>query len=133
MAFLYEQKLLFRHCDPAGIAFYPRLFEMMNDCVEAFFDSELNWPFERLHPGNGVPTATISAQFKAPNYLGDILLFTLRVVRLGRSSMDLETLVSCGDQLRMSFSSTLVFINDEGRPTSWPQTVRTLLTERLEQ
>ena len=27
----------FRHCDAAGIVFYPRYFEMMNDLVEDWF------------------------------------------------------------------------------------------------
>lgn len=36
MEFSYRQKVLFMHYDPAGIVFFPRYFEMMNDCVEAF-------------------------------------------------------------------------------------------------
>ena len=36
MSFTLTQKVLFKHCDPAGIVFYPRYFEMINDCVEAF-------------------------------------------------------------------------------------------------
>jgi 4-hydroxybenzoyl-CoA thioesterase len=38
MAFVMNQKVLFKHCDPAGVVFYPRYFEMINDCVEALFD-----------------------------------------------------------------------------------------------
>ena len=47
---MYEmpQKVLFKHCDPAGIVFFPRYFEMMNDCVEAFFDKVVEWPFEDI-------------------------------------------------------------------------------------
>jgi 4-hydroxybenzoyl-CoA thioesterase len=44
MLFSINQKVLFKHCDPAGIVFYPRYFEMINDCVEAFFD-EIGTPF----------------------------------------------------------------------------------------
>ncbi|MEL6103010.1 MAG: acyl-CoA thioesterase, partial [Pseudomonadota bacterium] len=28
MSFQFLQKVLFKHCDPAGIVFYPRYFEM---------------------------------------------------------------------------------------------------------
>ena len=28
----------FRHCDPAGIVFYPRFIEMAHSVVEDFFD-----------------------------------------------------------------------------------------------
>ena len=47
MAFTYPHKVLFRHCDPAGIVFYPRYFEMMNDTVEAFFGTALDAPWTR--------------------------------------------------------------------------------------
>jgi len=45
-AYTYEEKVVFRHCDPAGIVFFPRYFEMINDCVESFFSEVLDWPFE---------------------------------------------------------------------------------------
>ena len=39
-----RRKVLFKHCDPAGIVFHPRYFETVNDCVAAFFDA-LGDPF----------------------------------------------------------------------------------------
>ena len=35
--FRQSQDITFRQCDPAGIVFYPRYFEMMNDAIERFF------------------------------------------------------------------------------------------------
>lgn len=125
MAFLYDQKVLFKHCDPAGIVFYPRYFEMINDVTEAFFDQSLGCPFENLHVENGVPTAQISAQFKAPSRHGDHLLISLTPKRLGRSSVDLVFQATAGDELRFEVQSTLVFVNSEGRPQSWPNPLRT--------
>ena len=57
--FEMTQKILFKHCDPAGIVFFPRYFEMINDCVEEFFAEMLDWPFETLLKTNGVPTVAI--------------------------------------------------------------------------
>ncbi len=37
----------FNHCDPAGIVFYPRYFEMANSVVENFFRDEVDYPFAR--------------------------------------------------------------------------------------
>ena len=34
MAFVFPQKVRFQHCDPAGIVFYPRYFEMLNTTIE---------------------------------------------------------------------------------------------------
>ena len=47
--FRFKQKVLFKHCDPAGIVFFPRYFEMMNDCVETFFDEALGIPVSYTH------------------------------------------------------------------------------------
>ena len=33
MAFIAQRKVRFQHCDPAGIVFYPRYFEMLNSVV----------------------------------------------------------------------------------------------------
>lgn len=36
---MYERliQIEFNHCDPAGIVFYPRYFEMVNSVIENFF------------------------------------------------------------------------------------------------
>ena len=73
MVFTYPQNVLFKHCDPAGIVFYPRYFEMINDCVEAFFNDALATPFHRLIAAGGVPTVRIENEFVAPSRHGDRL------------------------------------------------------------
>lgn len=128
--FDYPQPVLFRHCDPAGIVFYPRYFEMINDVVEAFF-AHLGMPFYVLHPEASVPTAHIEADFKAPSRHGDTLAFCLTVVRLGRSSVTLDLAASCDGQPRLTARATLVHITDT--PTPWPDALRAALTSHLEE
>ena len=36
MRFTMPQKVQFKHCDPAGIVFYPRYFELLNDTLLGF-------------------------------------------------------------------------------------------------
>lgn len=132
MAFSYPQKVRFKHCDPAGIVFYPRYFEMMNDCVEAFFDEKLGLPFSELHANGAVPTVEISTRFTAPSRLGDELAISLHVTRLGRSSMGLKTRATCGTEARFDTTSTLVLVNDTGRPQPWPDAIRGKINEFLE-
>ena len=68
----------FNHCDPAGIVFYPRYFEMTNSVVENFFADEGGHSFARMMAeGQGVPTARLETTFHAPSRLGDRLDFTL--------------------------------------------------------
>lgn len=125
------QKVMFKHCDPAGIVFYPRYFEMMNDCVEVFFDQALGCSFERLHEFGGAPTAEISVQFKAVSRHGDHLKISLNCVRIGRSSLGLETFAHCGDDLRFAAKSTLVFVNTDGKSTPWPDDIRAKLEQQM--
>ena len=133
MAFVFNQKVLFKHCDPARIVFYPRYFEMINDCVEAWFDERLGAPFEELHVyGGGVPTARIEAAFKAPSRHGDRLAIALHCLKIGRTSTDLSFEAKCGDELRFSAASTLVHIDNDGRPSRWPDPLRQRLTEEME-
>lgn len=124
MSFTFPQKILFKHCDPAGIVFYPRYFEMINDCVETFFDSVLHTPFEELHKTGGIPTAQISASFSTPSRHGDHLNLCLTPTKIGRSSLSLSFIARCHDQARFQAKSTLVYIGKDGKPTSWPDELR---------
>lgn len=127
MAFEFHQKVLFKHCDPAGIVFFPRYFEMINDCVEAFFDQGLNAPFHDLHRAGAVPTVQIQTQFPAPSRHGDQLVFQLEITQIGNSSAGYTMTARCGDEVRLTTSATLVHVNTDGRPEAWPDTIRSKL------
>ncbi|WP_146590596.1 acyl-CoA thioesterase [Puniceibacterium confluentis] len=127
-AFHFAQKVLFKHCDPAGIVFYPRYFEMINDCVEAFFDEALDWPFETIHTTGAIPTAEISATFRRVSRHGDHLDFALAHAVPGRTSLGLVFTVTCGDELRFEARSTIVNVDTVGKPLPWPDALRARLT-----
>ncbi len=136
--FSIAQKVLFQHCDPAGIVFYPRYFEMINYAVESWFEEGLNVPFSTLHfeRNSAIPTATINTVFKAPSRLGDILDIGLTVNRIGGASLDLEIEAAANDNIRFSATLTLVHVNGtSGKPKPWPEDIRerieTLLRETL--
>jgi 4-hydroxybenzoyl-CoA thioesterase len=132
MAFQFPQKVMFKHCDPAGIVFYPRYFEMLNDAVESFFDEALGLPFENLHSSGGVPTAEISTTFHRPSRHGDRLIIALTVTRVGHSSVGLAFHATCEGETRLTARSTLVLIDASGRPTPWPEAVKRTLKDREE-
>jgi len=130
MQFTFAQKVLFKHCDPAGLVFYPRYFEMLNDCVEAFFD-QIGHPFETLHADNAVPTVQISATFPNPSRHGDQLAMVLQLAKLGRTSAAIDVTAHCQSDLRAAFQSTLVFIDGQGKPLPWPDPLRGALRPYL--
>lgn len=124
-----EHPVLFRHCDPAGIVFYPRYFEMLNDVTEGFFRDKLSWPFEDMHKTSGGPAVALSAQFFAPSYHGDVLTLDLSVLKLGTTSLKLNMRASCNGEKRFETEHTMVCINKDGKPRAWPDSVQTKITE----
>ncbi|GAA0689512.1 thioesterase family protein [Vreelandella titanicae] len=127
MAFTTHRKVRFQHCDPAGIVFYPRYFEMINSVVEDWFEEVVQRDFNQLHveSGTGVPTAAIDTQFHAPSRLGERLTFELAVQAVGRSSLTLQIIAYCGDQKRLTSRSTLVYVDlNSGQPMPWTEAMR---------
>ncbi len=135
MDFSVTRKVRFEHCDFAGIVFYPRYFEMLNACIEDWFEMRLGRSFGQIHgpDHHAVPTARIEVSFSAPSRIGDPLELTLRPVRLGRSSVDLEIDVTSDGAPRLSAASTLVYISqDTGRPVSWPEALREAIKSEIQ-
>ena len=131
MAFDVQIPVRFKHCDPAGIVFFPRYFEMINDVVEDWFAQSLSTPFEVLVKENGAPTVEISANFTAPSLHGDVLDFRLTPVRLGRSSVSYEITAHCGDELRLTSKGTVVHIQRLGKSVPWPDDIRARIEAQL--
>lgn len=86
-AFVKQETVRFQHVDFAGIVFYPRFLEMLNNIVEDFYDEALNQPFKNIHKTGGIPTVDLKIQFKKAARLGDVLTKYLWVKKLGASSM----------------------------------------------
>lgn len=93
--FTRTETIRFKHVDYAGIVFYPRFLEMLNDLVEDWFE-ELGRPFSKIHETNGIPTVDLKVQFKQPARIGDVLEKKLWVEHLGISA------VSCGFRFDMN-------------------------------
>ncbi|NMH28998.1 acyl-CoA thioesterase [Flavobacterium silvaticum] len=88
--FTKTETVRFKHVDFAGIVFYPRFLEMLNDLVEDWFGEALERPFSKIHTTNGIPTVDLKVQFKKPARIGDELEKSLWVTNLGGAS------VTCG-------------------------------------
>lgn len=122
----------FRHCDPAGIVFYPRYFEILNDLIEDWFAS-LNPGFHTAIGDLGValPLVAVAATFTAPSRLGDILRAEIAITSLGRTSCALSVgLFGHDGQRRVHFTPTMVCVEVTGlRPTPWPEALRAALRQ----
>ena len=113
--FTKQEKIRFRHADNAGIVFYPRFFEMLNDLVEDWFGEALGNPFGSMHRTHGIPTVDLKVQFQKPARIGDTLNKKLWVIRQGSSS------ITCGFRFELEDGSpclggevTLVYVSLAG-------------------
>src|SRR3546814_2977606 len=65
----------FAHCDPAGIAYFPRLFELVDAAVEEWTAAAVGVARAEMHGPLrlGLPTVDLHATFAAPCRLGETL------------------------------------------------------------
>lgn len=133
MSYRRQTRIEFNHCDPAGIVFYPRYFEMTNSVCENFFREEVGYSFHAMMAdGISVPTARVETDFRAPSRLGDLLDWVLVVGRLGGSSVTFRLAADCGAEHRLTARLTLVWLGPDHRPARWPDRIRAALAAHLE-
>lgn len=134
MSYIRDIRIEFNHCDPAGIVFFPRYFEMINSMVENFFRDRLEHPFEQITmvEGHGVPTVRLQTDFRAPSRLGDLVQFTLMVTGVGRASLDLHHRAEMAGELRLEAWQRIVWIGRDGRAAPWPDEMRARLEQEYQ-
>ncbi len=132
--YLRQIQVEFNHCDPAGIVFYPRYFEMTNSVMENFFREVAGQSYAAMmQVREGVPTARLEAEFHAPSRLGEVLEWRLVVTRLGGASIAATLTAWCGDSHRVTAKMVLVRVGGDGRPMPWEDAMRAKITTFMEQ
>ena len=128
MTFSRDIKIRFQHCDPAGIVFYPRYFEMFNQMVEDWFSDAIGLSFQKMHTEQriGVPLVHSEADFLKASRIGDILTFTLSVAEIGRRSFKLQIEALSGEEVRIKALLVLacVSLGDTLKGTDVPDLLR---------
>jgi 4-hydroxybenzoyl-CoA thioesterase len=130
VVFERQQTVRFGHCDPAGIVFYPRYFEMLNELVEDWFAQGLGLPFEQLirERGLGMPTAQLDTRFLRVSRQGDRLCQRIGLQRLGGASLTLAVRFDGDDGVRVAFTQVLVCTSlQTHRPQPLPDDLRAAL------
>ena len=128
--FDYQLRIHFGQIDAAGIVFYPRFFEMVNETVETWFRKELDYAFAAMHGtlGSGVPTVELKTKFLKPVRLEQVMTWKLSIVKITDKSVDLEIAGTVDGANHVEVESTLVHVsiaNDGNIKSSpWPDAVR---------
>jgi 4-hydroxybenzoyl-CoA thioesterase len=106
------------HCDPAGIVFNPRFFEffdwstaMLLFAASGMTKSEMMAAFGAA----GAPVVATQAKFLKPCSFGDEVTIVSTVLKVGRSSFDVEHRLFKGDMLAVEARETRVWTIADGR------------------
>lgn len=134
--FVLSRQIEFNHCDPAGMVFYPRYFEMISATVERFLADEIDYGWTTMGAntgGFGTPMGQIDVRFSNPSYLGEWLEFSLVIKRLGRASATFE--ITCSGDVKTRFVCNATIVHAEtggGKSQPWPDAARTRMTRFLD-
>lgn len=135
MSFSLTLPVRFADCDPAGIAYFPRLLALVDAAIEDWTEATLGHSRGTLHLDRriGLPTVQLETGFLAPARLGDRLRLDVAVQNLGTTSLSL--LVSGRVAARLCLEARLVqVLTDLGsmRPMPWPPAWRTMISTHLQ-
>ena len=113
MKFSVEYLIRFQHCDPAGIVFYPRYYELFCQVVEDWFEQALDWGFGKLsrEQRGGIPLVHTSCDFLKPSRLGDRMSFDLGVAHIGTSSFSVDIVGRLGDEIRVKVRLVMAYVS----------------------
>jgi 4-hydroxybenzoyl-CoA thioesterase len=98
-------------CDPAGIIFYPRYFEIFDASTAALFERALGMTkFEMLKalPFAGFPLVHTQAKFLKPTRFGDDVVVETSV-SFGRSSFEIAHRLTLKDEVCVECAETRVW------------------------
>jgi 4-hydroxybenzoyl-CoA thioesterase len=104
-------------CDPAGIIFYPRYFEIFDTCTTALIERALGMnkiAYLEAYNFAGHPLVETRARFRQPTRFGDDVAIETKLVECGRSSFKIEHRLTRKDTLAVEGFETRVWVAANG-------------------
>lgn len=91
-AFTTQIRVRFGHVDPAGIAYYPRIYDYIHEAFEDLWAQHIGRRYDRMIVEHriGFPLVHSEVDFKSPLRFGDRPIVKMSCFRLGRSSLGLR-------------------------------------------
>ncbi len=89
----------FGHVDPAGIAYFPRIFDYVHDVFEEVWEEHVGTRYYHLLLEHkiGFPLVHSDVDFKRPLQFGDRMVVSVTCFKLGHSSLGLRYRFSMAD------------------------------------
>ena len=99
-------------CDPAGIIYYPRYFQIFDTCTTVLIERAIGMnkiDFLKVYNFMGYPVLETRARFHKPTRYGDEVAIETKLVEYGRSSFKIEHRLSKGEMLAAEGFETRVW------------------------
>lgn len=102
----------FGHVDPAGIAYFPRIFDYIHDVFEEVWESHVGQRYYHLllERKIGFPLVHSDVDFHAPLRFGDRPAVRVTCFKLGRSSLGLKYVIQLGEKVCTEARMTTVCV-----------------------
>ena len=100
-------------CDPAGIIFYPRYFEIFDTGTTALFERAFGMTkidYLKAFDFAGHPVAQTRARFRQPTRFGDDIAIETKLVECGEHALKLEHRISKGGALAVEGFETRIWL-----------------------
>lgn len=100
-AFQTQIEVRFGHVDPAGIAFFPRIYEYVHEVFEELWNEHVGVRYYHLllEQRIGFPLVHSETDFRHPLHFGDRPIARVTCFQLGRSSLGLRYCFTLDDVL----------------------------------
>ncbi|HEU5275145.1 MAG TPA: thioesterase family protein [Xanthobacteraceae bacterium] len=117
-------RIVWGDCDPAGIVYYPRYFEMFDASTTALFERALGmtkFQFVKAYDSLGYPMVDTRARFLLPTRYGDDVVIETEVSEIKRSSFDIRHRLTKDGSLAVEGFETRVWV---GRDPADPDRIK---------
>lgn len=112
--FTIEKRILFQHCDPAGIVFYPQYFYLLSEAMEEFMLAAGKPQHEHVNvERRGWPIVKLDVDFVGMSRHGDRVAIDVAVTRIGGTSMSIGYRIRGPNGDRLRASTTIVHVDLE--------------------
>lgn len=110
------ERIYWGDCDPAGIIYFPRYFDMLDRSTTAMFEQALGMTkiqFLKWYKFHGYPMVDIRAQFIRTTTFGDEVVIETTVPEFKRSSFNISHRMLKDGEVAVECSETRVWVSKD--------------------
>ena len=115
-AFVTQLKVRFGDVDPAGIVYFPKIYDYIHEAFEELWDEHVGARYYHLLLDRqiGFPLVHSEVDFRRPLHFGERPLVRVTCLRLGRSSLALRYVFTVDDDVCVDARMTVVCVSLPG-------------------